>query len=135
MPGIRSVVLRSLLRTLEPGGLRRLRQMHARADPPQLLDHEPPPRRRLQRNLELATAEPRQPLPHVRAIRWRHTRALHLAGIGIDPLAGDLSTMLVKSHYDAHLRPPQAPRSHDLRGHSPRLSWGGLHVLGQTDCS
>jgi hypothetical protein len=31
-----------------------------------------------------------------------HARALHLAGVGVDPLAGDLPSMLVKSHYDAH---------------------------------
>jgi len=38
----------------------------------------------------------------MRAVRRRHPRALHLAGLGVDPLAGDLSSMLVKSHYDAH---------------------------------
>jgi hypothetical protein len=51
-----------------------------------------------------------------------YTGAPHLAGIGIDPLAGDLSSMLIKSHYDAHQGPPQAPRFERLRGHTPRLS-------------
>ena len=51
-----------------------------------------------------------KPLAHGRAIRRRHARALHLAGVGVDPLAGDLSSMLIKSHYDAHKGPPQAPR-------------------------
>ena len=76
--------------------------MHHGADPAQLLDHEPPAGRRLERDLQLLAAETRQELPHRSAIRGRHTRALHLAGLGVDPLTGDLSSMLVKSHHDAH---------------------------------
>jgi hypothetical protein len=53
MPGVRPVGLGALLQAAQPTGLRRLGQTHPRADPPQLLDHEPPTRRRLQRDLEL----------------------------------------------------------------------------------
>jgi hypothetical protein len=122
MPGVGAIVLRALLRPPQPRGLRRLRQMNHRADAAQLLDHEPPAGRRLQRHLKLAATETRHELPYRRAIRRRHARALHLTGLGIDPLAGDLPSMLVKSHYDAHQGPPQAPRSQRLRGHAPRLS-------------
>src|SRR6266576_4970165 len=108
MPGVRAIVLRALLRPPQVGGLRRLREMHLGTDPAQLLDHEPPARRRLQRDLQLLAAETLKELPHRRAIRRRHTRALQLAGLGVDPLAGDLSSMLNKSHYDAHKGTPQA---------------------------
>ena len=122
MPSVRTVALCALLRPAQPRGLRRLGQMHARADPAQLLDHEPPAGRCLQRHLQLRGAETRQEPAHGRTIRRRHPCALHLAGLSIDPLAGDLSSMLVKSHYDAHSGPPQAPRLPSLRGHAPRLS-------------
>jgi len=102
MPGIGAIALRALLRATQPGRLRRLRQMHNRPDAAQLLDHEPPAGRRLQRYLQLPAAKTRKELPHRRAIRRHHTGALHLAGLCVDPLAGDLSSMLVKSHYDAH---------------------------------
>ncbi len=75
-----------------------------------------------ERDLKLPAAEARQPLPHRSAVRRRHPRALHLAGLSVDPLASDLSSMLIKSHYDAHKGPPQAPRLPSLRGHAPRLS-------------
>ena len=48
--------------------------------------------------------------------------ALDLAGVDVDPLASDLPSMLIKSHYDAHKGPPQAPRFERLRAHAPRLS-------------
>jgi hypothetical protein len=122
MPGISAIALRALLRTPQPSSLRRLGQMHTRTDPAQLLDHEPRAGRRLQCDLELPAVKTRQELPHRSAIRRHHTRALHLAGLSVDPLAGDLSSMLVKSHDDAHWGPPQAPRFERLRGHTPRLS-------------
>ena len=62
-----------------------------------------------------------QRIAHASAIRWRDPSAFHLAGLGINPLAGDLRSMLIKSHYDAQGR-PQAPRFERLRGHAPRLS-------------
>jgi hypothetical protein len=122
MPGISTIALRALLRPPEPSRLRRLSEMHHRADTAQLLDHEPPASRRLQRHLQLPATETLQELPHRGAVRRRHPRALHLAGAGLDPLASDLSSMLIKSHYDAHKGPPQAPRFERLRGHAPRLS-------------
>jgi len=79
MPGVRPIALRALLRASEPSRLRRLSQMHLNADPTQLLDHEPPARRRLERDLQVLAAEARQKLPHRGAISGRHTRALHLS--------------------------------------------------------
>jgi hypothetical protein len=51
--------------------------VHAGTDRAQLLDHEPPPGRRLQRDLELATLEPAQEPPHRLAMRRRHPRPAH----------------------------------------------------------
>src|SRR5205807_7353144 len=116
MPCVRAIALRPLLRTPQPGCLCRLRQMHLGADTTQLLDHEPPAGRRLERDLQLLAAETLKELPHGGAVRRRHAGALHLASFGIEPLTGDLSSMLVKSHYDAHSGPPQAPRFERLRG-------------------
>jgi hypothetical protein len=53
MPCVRAIVLGPLLAPPPRGGLRRLGQAHHGARPAQLLDHEPPTRRRLQRDLEL----------------------------------------------------------------------------------
>src|SRR5919201_3014186 len=92
--------------------------MHARADRAQLLDHEPPAGRRLQRHLELGAAEALQEPPHRLAVRRNHTRPAHLTGLGLDPLGGHLPSMLIKSHYDHPTGPPQAPRFTDLRGSS-----------------
>ena len=58
MPGISPVGLRALLLALQRGRLRRLGQVHLGADPLQFLDHEPPARRRLQRDLEPLALEP-----------------------------------------------------------------------------
>ena len=110
MASVRPITLRALLWALEPSGLRRLGQMHHCANPTQLLDHEPPTGRRLQRHLQLPTAETLKELPHRSPIRRRHARALKLTRLGIDPFARDLSSMLIKSHYDRQQGPPQAPR-------------------------
>jgi hypothetical protein len=58
MPGVRPVGLRTLLGPAQPARLRRLGEMHPGTDPLELLDHEPPARGRLQRDLELAPGEP-----------------------------------------------------------------------------
>src|SRR5215211_1075872 len=80
-----------------------------------LLDHEPPAGRGLQPDLKLPTIEAAQEPRHRFALRRRDPRPAHLAGLGIEPLRGDLPSMLVKSHYDRHKGPPQAPRFTDLR--------------------
>jgi hypothetical protein len=90
MASVRAIVLRALLRAPKPGRLRRLGQVQLSADPAQLLDHEPPARRRLQRDLELLAAEALEEPLHPGTVRRRHASAPHLAGLGIDPLAGDL---------------------------------------------
>ena len=54
MPGVGPVGLRALLLALQRGRLGRLGQVHLGADTLELLDDEPPARRRLQRDLETA---------------------------------------------------------------------------------
>jgi hypothetical protein len=102
MPRVRAIVLSAPLVPTSCGGLRRLGQMHRRADPPQLLDDESPAGRRLQRDLELAPAEALQKPPHARAVGRHHTSAAHLAAGRIQPIGRDLRSMLIESHYDRH---------------------------------
>ena len=66
MPRVRTPGLRTLLAALPGAGLRRLSQMHLRADPAEPLDHEPPPGRRFQRHLELLAGKAREEPPAVR---------------------------------------------------------------------
>jgi len=122
VPGVGAVALGALLGSPPGRGLRRLGEMHTGAHPPQLLDHEPPARRRLQRRLKLLVAEAAKEPTHVRAMRRRDPRPRDLAGRRVDPLGGDLRSMLIKSHYDRHQGPPQAPRFARLRCPVPRLS-------------
>jgi len=102
MPRVGAVVLGTLLVPASCGGLGRLGQMHRRPDSPQFLDDEPPARRRLHRDLELAPAEALQEPPHARAVGRRHPGAAHLAGGRIQPVGRDLRSMLIESHYDRH---------------------------------
>jgi hypothetical protein len=99
MPGIGPVGLGALLLAFERARLRRLGQMHISADPLELLDHEPPARRRLQRHLEIPTLKPGQELADPGAIGRRDPRARDLPGDRVDPLRGDLRTMLIQTHH------------------------------------
>jgi len=77
MPGVGAIALGALLGPAARRRLRRLGEMHPRPDSVQLLDHEPPSRRRLQRHLELAAAETaserRTPSRSAGATRQRET--------------------------------------------------------------
>ena len=121
VPRVGAVGLGALLVPAPRRGLGRLGEMHRRPDRVQLLDHEPPARRRLQRHLEPLAGEAPEELPHVVAVRRRDARAADLAGVGVDPLGRDLRTMLIESHYDRHTGPPQAPRLTTCAHHA-RLS-------------
>jgi hypothetical protein len=72
--GVRPIGLRALLFALQAAGLRRLRQMRLSTDPLELLDHKPPARRRLQRDLKTLTVEPGQERAHRTAVRRRDPR-------------------------------------------------------------
>src|SRR4029434_4757697 len=72
--------------------------------------------RRLQRDLELLTTEPLREPAHASPVRRRDPRSRDLTGLGVDPLRGDLRSMLIQTHYDRHPGPPQAPRFASLRG-------------------
>ena len=102
MAGVSPVVLGALLVAAQRGGLRRFGQVHLRADHAQLLDQKPPAGRRLKRDLERLSAEPLQEPAHPCPIRRRYPRPRDLAGVGVEPLGGDLRSMLVKSHHDRH---------------------------------
>src|ERR1019366_9688566 len=78
--------------------------MHHRTDATQLLGNEPPAGRRLQANLELLTTKPLTEPPHPGAVRRGDPRPRDLARVGIDPLHGDLRSMLIKTHHNRHLQ-------------------------------
>jgi hypothetical protein len=69
VPGIGPVGLRTLLLALQRGRLGRLSQVDLGTDTLELLDHEPPTSRCLQRNLQLLT-ELSQELAHTGTVGW-----------------------------------------------------------------
>ncbi len=107
LPGVRAIGLRALLVSLQRRGLRRLGQMHHRTDRPQLLHHEPPPRRRLKRDRQLPPSESRNEPPHPGAIRPADPRTADLARVQIDPVCSGLRPMLV--YTPSRSTAPQAP--------------------------
>ena len=76
--------------------------MHLRTDTLELLDHEPPARRRLQRDLETVVSEPPEERADRVSIGRRDPGARDLTGDRLDPLSCDLRTMLIQSHHDRH---------------------------------
>jgi hypothetical protein len=72
MPGVRTIGLGALLVAAQRAGLRRLGQMHPAAHRADLLHHEPPARRRLQRDLKLRAIKAAKEPPHRLAMRRRH---------------------------------------------------------------
>jgi hypothetical protein len=109
MASVRAVGLRALPVPAQRRGLRRLREMHHRADRAQLLDQEPPPGRRLECDLQLLASEPPEEPTHPGAVRRTHPRPADLTAHKIDPLRGHLRPMLVKAHHDRH-QPNLLPR-------------------------
>jgi hypothetical protein len=103
MPRISTIALRALLVPAPGSRLCRLGEMHARADPAELLSHEPPTRRRLQTNLELPTLEPLTELPNGGPMRRADTPARNLTGVSVQPLRSDLRPVLIQAHHDRHL--------------------------------
>ena len=55
-------------------------------DPLELLDHEPPAGRGLQRDLQILAGETPQELAHTGPVGWRDPRAEHLRGHRVEPL-------------------------------------------------
>ena len=130
MPGVGPVGLRTLLLALQRGRLRGLGQVYLRPDPVELLDHEPPARRRLQRDLETLVDEPAQERSDRGAVRRRHPRARDLPGDRVDPLRRELRPMLIQTHHDrhAHTSPfdsPASPGTRQRAASSPthRIPW------------
>src|ERR1700689_4621573 len=102
MASVRAVGLRTLLVAAPRRGLRRLGQMHPRADRAQLLDDKAPPGRRLDRDLKLLATEPLKEPAHPDALGRAPPRTADLTANKIDPLSGHLCPMLVQTHHDRH---------------------------------
>jgi hypothetical protein len=119
--GVVAVGLGPLLRAAQDARLRRLGQAHPGADRLELLDHEAPAGRRLQRRLDLRALPAAQPAPESEPVGRPDPAPAHLAGRGVERVERDLVSVLVKSHYDPHQGPPQAPPFDTCADH-PRLS-------------
>src|ERR1039457_6887750 len=107
--------------------------MHPGTHAPQLLNDEPPARRRLECNLELSAREPTEKATHALPVRRRHPRPADLPGRRVQPLRRDLRSVLIQSHYDRHLG---LLRLHGLTtcANYPRLSRGGpTHAIFSRD--
>jgi len=73
------------------------------AGSPQLLDHEAPARGRLKRRLHLHAVELPKEAADAHAVGRANAAARDLARVGVQPLGGDLASVLVESHhYDYH---------------------------------
>ena len=82
--------------------LSRIGQMGAVAGPLDLLDHEPPAGRALERELSLTAGELRQPGTHLGPRRRRDPTTPHLTRLAVERLVGDLPSMHIQRHYDFH---------------------------------
>jgi hypothetical protein len=109
-----------------------LGEMHLGADRPQLLDHEPPARRRLQRRLDLPSREARHQPADVVAVGRRHAGPTDLAGLGVEPLGRDLRTVPIESHYDRHHEASSSPKVDSLRASCAPELRRSLHYAGTT---
>jgi hypothetical protein len=115
VPCVGAVGLGALLGAAACRGLGRLGQMHLGADRTQLLDDEPPAGRRLKRDLQPPTGEPRQERADLVTVGRRDARPADLAAVGVQPVGGDLRPMLIESHYDRHYGASSSSTVDDLR--------------------
>jgi hypothetical protein len=67
-----------------------------------LLDHEPPAGRPLDRNLDRVTGELRQPRAQLRPRRWRDPTATQLTRLLVKRFERDLASMHIQRYYDPH---------------------------------
>src|SRR5207247_321217 len=105
--------------------LRRIGQMRAQPRPLDLLNDEPPARRRLKREMRIDTRKLRQPLPHRPPRRRNDPAPPHLAAAQVKRLRRDLPPLNIKSTYDLHRHLLQLHRLKRPRVSTTRLSRGG----------
>src|SRR6266508_3888343 len=72
------------------------------AGPLDLLDHEAPAGRALDRELDLTAGEPSEPRTHVEARSRRDPAAADLTRLPVERLVRDLVSMHIQRHYDSH---------------------------------
>jgi NAD(P)-dependent dehydrogenase (short-subunit alcohol dehydrogenase family) len=85
------------------GGIGRLGQMRRDAGRGQFLRDIPPPGAPLDRERDvLAAGEPRQSGPQMRPVRRGDLAALHLPGLGVEVVEGDLLPVDIQPAYDGH---------------------------------
>jgi len=120
-------------------GVGRLGQMRRDPGRGQFLDDIPPPGAPLDRERDvIAAGEPGQPGPQVLPVGRADLAALHLPGLGVEVVEGDLLPVDIQPAYDGHrdllkLRSAhaRAPCELPTRSILPRLSWGGLLAPGR----
>ena len=112
MPGIGKIGLRAPLLALQRARLGRLREMHLSTDPLELLHHEPPADRRLQRDLKTGPTKRVQERADTGPVCRHDPRARDLTGDRVDPLRCDLRPVLIQAHHHRHAATP----SHNAAG-------------------
>jgi hypothetical protein len=100
-------------------GTHRLGQVHDRAGPLELFDHETPARARLDREGHLPAVEPAQPQPQMLPIRGCDATAADLAAFGVQLVERDLPTMKIQTTNDRHDQPPNEDDSDPAIVHQP----------------
>jgi hypothetical protein len=99
---VRVVSLRPPLAATPGRRLSRIREMRAVTGPLDLLDHEPPAGRPLDRELGAAFSELSQPATHFGPRGWRNPTAAQLTRVTVEQLVRDLASMHIQRHYDPH---------------------------------
>src|SRR5688500_17643099 len=102
MTRIGAVGLRPLLPSPQRPRIGRLTNMSVEPRPAELLDHEQPAGRALQRDRAIDAVEPGQPLPEAAAGRGSDLAPPLLTAVDVDVVVRDLATMHIKPTYDAH---------------------------------
>jgi hypothetical protein len=125
MPGVRPAGLRAMLLALQATGLRRLSEMRLSADPLQLLNEEPPARRRLQRDLKL----------RARNLRTAIRSAGEILAREISPVSVSIHSAEICSRYYFDRAVATAPGKHTphlldeaLAWHTRYLQRGTMHA-------
>ena len=136
MPGVGAIALGTLLVSPSRGRLGRFGEVHDRTDTTQLIGDEPPAGRCLQRDLDLPPTEPLTEPAHTSPVRRCDARPHHLARVGVQPLRGDLRSVLIQAHHDRHLQHllALASRSQDnaqTRADLPPDPDGPAHAIHQ----
>src|SRR6266508_2393932 len=110
-----AVGLGAPLGAAQRSGVGRLGQVRAEPGALQLLGDEPPAGGGLQGEVRLLAGEPGKPAAQLHARGRAELPAAGLAGVGVDPVVGDLPAVDVEASYDGHRDLPWLPQRDLMR--------------------